>query len=162
TELDSGQWRFGVDGQTADHDATITNPNAAAFRIDNFRGVERDVVGVYAQWNGAHGHFDYEAGLRVNRMRADSGSVSASIPAANPSRQRTGMNAAALAASFNGADLGRSHTNVDAVLKVGRVLGDMRSVYVEVARKTRAPSYQELYLWLPLESTGGLADGRSY
>jgi len=33
---------------------------------------------------------------------------------------------------------------------------------VEVGSKTRAPSYQELYLWLPLEATGGLADGRTY
>ncbi|MBN1240325.1 MAG: TonB-dependent receptor [Gammaproteobacteria bacterium] len=162
TRLGGGEWRYGVDGQTADHTATITNPNAAAFRIDNFNRVERDVFGAYGQWNRSQGRFDYEAGIRVNRMRASSGVVSASIPAMNPMMQMMGMNAALLAARFNESDLCRSLTNVDAVLKVGRVLGDMRSVYVEVARKTRAPSYQELYLWLPLESTGGLADGRSY
>jgi iron complex outermembrane receptor protein len=33
---------------------------------------------------------------------------------------------------------------------------------VELGSKTRAPSYQELYLWLPLEATGGLADRRTY
>ena len=33
---------------------------------------------------------------------------------------------------------------------------------VDVGSKSRAPSYQEMYLWLPLPATGGLADGRSY
>jgi iron complex outermembrane recepter protein len=162
TRVDAGEWQFGIDGQTARYTATITNPNAPAFRIDNFAGVERDIVGVYAQWNRAQGRLDYEAGLRMNRVSADSGAVAAVIPAMNPMMQMMGMNAALLADAFNGAERRRSDTNVDAVLKIGRVLGEMRSVYVELGRKTRAPSYQEFYLWLPLESTGGLADGRSY
>jgi iron complex outermembrane receptor protein len=33
---------------------------------------------------------------------------------------------------------------------------------LDIGSKTRAPSYQELYLWLPLQATGGLADGRNY
>ena len=28
--------------------------------------------------------------------------------------------------------------------------------------KTRAPSYQQLYLWVPLQATNGLADGHNY
>ena len=35
-------------------------------------------------------------------------------------------------------------------------------MHLEIGSKTRAPSYQELYLWLPLQATGGLADGRTY
>jgi len=31
-----------------------------------------------------------------------------------------------------------------------------------LARKTRSPSYQERYLWLPLAAAGGLADGNNY
>ncbi len=31
-----------------------------------------------------------------------------------------------------------------------------------LGRKTRAPSYQELYLWLPLEATAGMADRKRY
>ena len=34
--------------------------------------------------------------------------------------------------------------------------------YLGAGRKTRAPSYQERYLWLPLQATAGLADGRTY
>ncbi len=33
---------------------------------------------------------------------------------------------------------------------------------VGFARKTRSPSYQERYIWIPLSATGGLADGRNY
>src|SRR5690606_26471979 len=162
TQLESGQWRLGLDGQAADHAAVITNPNAPAFRIDNFNDVQRDVLGLYGQWNGSHERLDFEAGLRINRVTARSGRVAAAIPALNPMLAAMGANAALLAERFNASDSSRSDTNVDAVLKIGRVLGEMRSVYVELARKTRSPSYQELYLWLPLESTGGLADGRSY
>jgi iron complex outermembrane receptor protein len=160
--LENGEWRLGLDGETAEHTATITNPNAGAFRIENFSAAERDIVGAYAQWNGQHEALDFEAGLRVNHVTMDSGTVSASFPAMNPMMQMMAANASQLADAFNGSDLDRSHTNVDAVFKIGRVLGGMRSVYLELGRKTRAPSYQELYLWLPLQSTGGLADGRSY
>lgn len=162
TESESGQWRIGLDGKTAEHTATITNPNAAAFRIENFDRAERDLVGAYVQWNGSRGPYDIEAGLRVNHIEVGAKPVAASIPAMNPMMQMMAANAALLADAFNDADLDRSHTNVDAVVKIGRLVGDGHSVYVELGRKTRAPSYQELYLWLPLESTGGLADGRSY
>ncbi|MCJ8295055.1 MAG: TonB-dependent receptor, partial [Colwellia sp.] len=36
------------------------------------------------------------------------------------------------------------------------------SLYIGVGVKSRAPSYQERYLWTPMESTGGLADGHTY
>jgi iron complex outermembrane receptor protein len=162
TVLENGEWRFGLDGVSAEHTAIITNPNAAVFEIENFNAAERDIFGAYAQWNGQHEQLDFEAGIRVNRVRTDSAEVAASFPAMNPMMQMMAANAAVLAGEFNTADLSRSHTNVDAVIKIGRVLGEMRSVYLELGRKTRAPAYQELYLWLPLPSTGGLADGRSY
>ncbi|NOR81792.1 MAG: TonB-dependent receptor, partial [Methyloprofundus sp.] len=36
------------------------------------------------------------------------------------------------------------------------------AVELGFGRKTRSPSYQERYLWMPLNATGGLADGRNY
>lgn len=162
TPLDNAEWRFGIDGESATHTATITNPSVAPFRIDNFNAAERNVAGVYAQWNRAHEQLDFEAGVRVNRVATDSGPVSASIPPMTPTMQAMATNTARLADAFNASDLDRTHTNVDAVIKIGRIFGDMRNVHIELGRKTRAPSYQELYLWLPLQSTGGLADGRSY
>ena len=159
---DVAEWRIGIDGKTAEHTAVITNPSSNAFRIVNFNAAERDVLGIYGQWNRALGRFDVELGARVNRAALRSGPVAAEIPVMNPMSQMMAANAARLAADFNARDTDSMHTNVDAVVKIGQVLGEMRSVYIELGRKTRAPSYQELFLWLPLESTGGLADGRSY
>jgi iron complex outermembrane receptor protein len=160
--VDDGEWRFGVDGATASHDARITNPNVAPFGIDNFHDAERDLLGVFGQWNKLVGRIDLEAGVRFNRVELSSGRIGAAIPPMNPMLQMMGMNAGMLAAAFNAGERGRDHSNVDAVFKIGRVLNARRNVYVEIARKTRAPSYQEAFLWLPLEATGGLADGRSY
>jgi iron complex outermembrane receptor protein len=157
-----GEWRFGIDGAAATHNARITNPNAAAFSIDNFSNAERDLVGLYGQWNKLVGRLDFEAGLRFNRIDLSAGLIGASIPAMNPMTQMMGMNAEMLATAFNAGERGRTHSNVDAVFKTGRVLSAARTVFFEIARKTRAPSYQEAFLWLPLQSTGGLADGRSY
>jgi len=33
---------------------------------------------------------------------------------------------------------------------------------VGIGLENRAPSYQEHYLWTPMEATGGLADGHTY
>ena len=118
--LESGEWRLGLDGVTANHSATIFNPNVPPFRIDNFNSAERDVVGLYGQWNRALGHIDLEAGVRVNHVTSDSGPVAAEIPAMNPMMQMMADNAALLAAAFNGSDLSQSHTNVDAVFKIGK------------------------------------------
>lgn len=160
--LGNGEWRIGTDGRTAEHSAVISNPNVPAFRIVNFNKATRDIFGVYGQWNRTLARLDLEAGARVNRARTGSGDASATMPAMNPMAQMMAENAALLAERFNANDGTRTWTNVDAVVKIGYPFGEMRSIYVELGRKTRVPSYQELFLWLPLESTGGLADGRSY
>jgi iron complex outermembrane receptor protein len=41
-------------------------------------------------------------------------------------------------------------------------VSDSLSLYGGLAQKQRSASYQERYLWLPLEATGGLADGQVY
>ena len=160
--VDDGEWRFGIDGAEATHDALIGNPNMPPFAIANFNEARRELLGVFGQWNRLVGRFDIETGVRFNQVDLSAGTVSASIPPMNAMMQMMGMNAGMLATAFNNSERGREHSNVDAVFKIGRVLDSQRKVYFEVARKTRAPSYQEAFLWLPLEATGGLADGRSY
>jgi iron complex outermembrane receptor protein len=162
TEIAKGDLRLGIDGETSNHTATVTNPNDGAFVIDNFNNARRDIVGLYGQWNQQAGPVDIEAGVRSNRVSMNSGEVSASIPAMNPMMQMMGMNATVLADTFNNGDRDQTRNNIDAVFKIGRVLNESRSIYLELGRKTRPPSYQEAYLWLPMQSTGGLADGRSY
>ncbi len=147
----------GLDAISADHEATIANPNNALFRINNFNDVQRDVSSIFAEWNRTGTRTDIETGLRVKRVATSAGAVDA-----------TGMmgmmasSVSALADAFNSADRDRVFVSTDVVLKILHHVDTDTAWRFEVASKTRAPSYQELYLWLPLQATGGLADGRSY
>ncbi len=147
----------GVDGTSSDHDAVVTNPENEMFRIENFASVERDLVGVFGEWRfpGAGGEF--EAGLRYNDVDTDAGEVGAT-----GMMGMMGQRVDALAADFNSSRRRLSWSTLDGVLKFRRVVSDAIAWNVEIGSKSRAPSYQELYLWLPMQSTGGLADGRSY
>jgi len=148
---------FGIDGRFATHNAVITNPNNAAFRIDNFADVERDLVGAYAEWQATAGAGEWELGVRYNTVSAGAGDVSAN--------GLMGMMAPAvgeLADRFNAAERSLDFGNVDVVAGYRRNLTADLAAVLEIGSRTRVPSYQELYLWLPLQATGGLADGRIY
>jgi len=149
--------RVGFDGTTADHDATITNPNNAMFRVDNFVDVSRDITSAYVEWQRDSDQGDFELGLRAKRVEADAGEVSAAGMMGG-----MGINVALLADAFNATDRNRSWNSVDAVFKYLLHADSGTEWVIELGSKTRAPSYQEMYLWLPLQATGGLADGRSY
>lgn len=161
-----GLWRYGADAHLATHDAVIGNPNTDAFRIDNFNDVERDILGVYTEFHTTLGdRVDLLAGLRVNHVAMRAGEVSADL---NPMNMAAGMPvmmnamAAKLAARFNTSDRSRRDHNLDWFLRASLDTRSDITWYLGAARKTRSPSYQERYLWLPMESTGGLADGRTY
>jgi len=156
-DLAESQLRIGVDGIFAEHDSVITNPNNAAFQVNNFNDVQRDVIGVFAEWTRDFGESDVELGLRYKQVEASAGEVGATgMP--NP----MGMNVGMLADAFNAAERDLDWGTVDVVLKYRADLSDRTEWILELGSKTRAPAYQELYLWLPLQATGGLADGRTY
>ena len=147
----------GTDGNETDHNSTITNPNNAMFEIDNFEDVERDSYGVFTEWEGNVSNWQVETGIRYTRVSMDSGNVSAS-----GMMGMMGMNAGILASAFNSDDISETYHLVDVVFNASRELTETITFNLGLARKNRAPSYQERYLWLPLPATGGLADGRSY
>ena len=147
----------GIDSTESRHDAIITNPNMAMFAVNNFAEAERDIYGLFAQWNGNAGLWNLEAGARYNHVSTDSDAVSAS--GMMPMMQ---MLANTLANDLNTSTSDKTFHNIDLVLKAERALNDTLVARIGLGRKTRAPSYQERYLWLPLEATGGLADGRTY
>lgn len=164
--VDNGLWRAGIDGNFAGHDARILNPNATGFYIDNFKGAERDILGAYLErkltLNAITG---LEFGARYNRVNTDSAQVAANL---NPMELTAGMPflmnnmVQMLASRFNGQDLAQTDDNVDWFARLSVESGYDLTWYVGAARKSRAPSYQERYLWLPLSTTGGLADGKVY
>lgn len=147
----------GIDGRNASHDALITNPNNAAFFISAFNDVSRDLLSGFAALRNNTEASDWELGVRYTNVSTNAGEVGV-----GGMMGMMGMNAGELAAAFNAADRDLSFDNVDAVLKYARRVSGEVTVSVDVGTRTRAPSYQELYLWLPLPATGGLADGRNY
>jgi len=164
--VDNGVWRAGVDGNFADHGAVILNPNAPTFFIDNFRGIERDILGVYLERElSLSDRTGLEIGARYNRVNTDSGQVTVNM---NPMNAAAGMPflmnhvAQMLAARFNAQDLLQTDGDVDWFARLSIEAGYDTTWYVGAARKMRAPSYQERYLWMPLTSTGGLEDGKNY
>jgi iron complex outermembrane receptor protein len=151
------EFTVGIDGITADHDATITNPNNAMFSISNFVDVRRDVSSLFAEWRRDNEVTQLELGLRAKRVTANAGDVGAT-----GLMGEMGANVALLADAFNSGARQQAFEDVDAVAKfIYRASTNMEWQF-ELGSKTRAPSYQELYLWLPLQATGGLADGRNY
>ena len=154
---DFADLNFGLDGKYAEHDATITNPNAAAFEIIHFNNIQRDVSGIYLELSKDTAGGNWELGIRHNRVATDADPVGAT-----GMMGMMGTNAAILANAFNSAERDLEFDNTDVVAKYGKPLSENSKLVLEVGSKSRAPSYQELYLWLPLQSTGGLADGRNY
>ena len=153
-DLQTSTLRLGLESTVADHDATITNPNNAAFRIANFSGVERDLTSLYGEWLVERHSSALELGVSVKRVET----VAAEVGATGIMNPAVGM----LATTFNSANRDLSFDDIDAVIKYRRRAGNDVEWRIEVARKSRAPSYQELYLWLPMQATGWLADGRTY
>lgn len=155
--LASGFLRIGVDGHWAEHDTDIVNPNAAAFFVQNYNDVRRQRQSLFGEWRATLApQWSYESGLRYTRVQAQSGLVDASPAQAGPGGPRV------LRDRFNSSDRDVVDHNVDAVVKLIHQASDDLQVELGLASKTRAPSYQERFLWLPLESTGGLADRHNY
>jgi iron complex outermembrane receptor protein len=142
-------WRLGTDGQSAVHNADISNPNDAAFFVVNFNDSERNVLGVFAEADTRlSDNWQLQAGVRYNRVDMDSDEVDASMAMMSPAIRT-------LRDDFNNADRSTTDNNVDWVLRANWSPA-------AIARKTRSAAYQEKYLWLPLQSSGGLADGNNY
>jgi len=165
-DVDNGYWRYGIDGHFADHDSRVTNPNAGPFFISNFNGADKSILGVYLEREMTlSDSIGLEAGARYNRVNMDSDLVSANL---NPTNVATGMPAmlnnmaAMLAKQFNSQNLEQKDNNIDWFSRLSIKTNSNLTWYVGAARKSRSPSYQERYLWIPLESTGGLADGKTY
>tara|TARA_R110002110_G_scaffold362241_1_gene572018 strand:+ start:84654 stop:86723 length:2070 start_codon:yes stop_codon:yes gene_type:complete len=150
-----GQWHLGVDGFRSAHDANIDNPKNPTFFVQHFNNASRDVTGVFLERETALGDYlTTELGIRFNRVEMNSDTVDGSPAMMPPGAQ--------LRDAFNAGPRKQTDNNVDATAKIWLGKTEARRWFIGFARKSRSPSYQERYLWLPLESTAGLADGRTY
>lgn len=157
TPLANGELRLGLDSSNSEHNALITDPTNAMFSVENFNNSQRRILGGFVEWQLQSGQWLLETGVRHNRVSSDS-----DVVAFTGMMGMMGSNASQLADAFNDADRSRSDNNLDLVAKLAYQLDRHTTLSMGLAQKNRAPSYQERYLWLPLQATGGLADGRNY
>ncbi|TMO81337.1 TonB-dependent receptor [Pseudoalteromonas spongiae] len=149
------QWQFGLEGYVSEHGSRITNPNNAMFFVENFNQVEDNRHSIFTEWQSEANDFSQRVGARVKYNQADAGTVSSSMAMMNPHIQM-------LQQQFNNADRSVNDTTVD-ISYSGRAQHSERySTEISFGFKQRAPSYQQRYLWLPMQATGGLADGKTY
>lgn len=150
----SGELGIGLDGEDIDRNVTITNPTNLAFFIRSLPDITQRRLGAFAEWSGAIGPFESELGLRVDRHNAEAGlAVTGPAVPAGPAN---------LANAFNASDRSHEDTTWDAVVRVWTPADDGFSWRFTLARKTRAPGHVERFLWLPNNTSGGLADGNIY
>lgn len=153
---DDGAWKFGWDGFSEEHDSRITNPNSPMFFVTNFNAAKRDILGAFLERQQTFTEkWRAEFGLRYNRVFMDADQVNGTPAMMMPPAQQ-------LRDNFNAADRSQTDNNLDLVAKVWFAADDNTSWYAGIAQKNRSPSYVERYLWLPLQATGGLADGFTY
>ncbi len=157
---DSG-FLLGADGKWEQHDADISNPANEMFYITNFNHVDRDRFGLFAEFTRAVAGWDIEAGLRYNRVSMDAGEVGGNLALMGDNRSQQDR-LDALAMAFNESDRSKKDNQWSGIFKGSRQLSANTRLNLGLGRKVRSPSYQERYLWLPMEATAGLADGYTY
>ena len=148
-------WLVGADGIYADHNATITNPNNTMFEVKNFNDVEEAKHSLFVQYHNKATEHGVNFGARVKHISADAGDVSHHMAMMNPA-------VGDLVNDFNNSDRSQSSIDIDLTFEYKNQLTPHTLLSFAAARKERAPSYQERYLWIPMEATGGLADGNTY
>ena len=154
-EFIADNFSVGFDGYQAEHNSTITNPENSMFKILNFNQVMDEKNSLYIQWQPHIDNSAYTLGFRAKQNTADSDDVMSSMAMMN-------SHVKALQDKFNEADKNVSETTFDIVLNSLNTIDDKQAYTYSIAIKQRAASYQERYLWMPMQATGGLADGKTY
>ncbi|MCF6288182.1 MAG: TonB-dependent receptor [Proteobacteria bacterium] len=157
--IDLGQLSFGVEGDSTNHQANVTNPDNAMFHIGNF-DTQKDRRSLFAELlTDLSDSLKLSSGVRYTQVEMDAADVSSTMAMMDtPMGQMHRM----LRDNFNASDRNVTDNNIDLSFNLTQKLNDTFSLEYGLGYKTRSPSYQERYLWLPLEATAGMADGFKY
>ncbi len=164
--LFDGVLTVGVNGDQSNHDANITMTDTstmnggmgmgAVMNVNFFNGVERDRYSIFTEWTGDIAEdTELELGARYVHTWLNAGQVSGGM-------NMSGATTATDRVAFNAADRSRNFNEVDLTAILRYSVSSALDVEVGLARKNRAPTYQELYLWTKNNATGGFADGNTY
>jgi len=155
-ELRSGTLVVGFDGDLAVNNSVISDPTNGNFFLNNFVNSTKERYSNFVEWDGEIAtDLMLEIGARYTYIhmstdRVDTSMANVMMPVRN------------LQERFNNSDRSKNDHLFDVSTVLRYAASNNLNLEFGVARKTRAPSYQERFLWIPLESTGGLADGRVY
>lgn len=149
-----GRLSLGVDAQESEHDVVITNPNSAAFSVTPFPDITMNRIGGFGQWDGATGRINMQLGLRLDKHSYSAGEATLGVTLP--------MGPRGLAAAFNSAERSGDDTTLDAVLRLWTPPKAGISWRATLAHKQQMPGYIQRYGWLPINASGGLADGNIY
>ncbi|MDD5036107.1 MAG: TonB-dependent receptor [Methylococcaceae bacterium] len=154
----SGTLKVGFNGDQSRHNMTVNNAMPTMgmnWVVNSFHDVERDRYSLFADWDGKlDERWKLNLGLRYTYVRSQAGRVF--------DTRTYDDNVAELQDRFNNGSRFNDAHNVDAVAVLRHALNDELTLEFGLARKNRAPSYLELFLWQPDHATGGLADGKLY
>ncbi|MCF6320060.1 MAG: TonB-dependent receptor, partial [Proteobacteria bacterium] len=159
TPVSIGQLSFGLEGDVTSNRANITSPGNPMFYIGNF-DTNKDRRSLFAELlTDLNDNLKLSSGIRYTQVEMDAADVSSSVAMMNnPMGQMHRM----FRDNFNASDRNVTDNNIDLSFNLTQDINDTLSFEYGLGYKTRSPSYQERYLWLPLEATAGLADGFKY
>lgn len=155
TELKFGELTYGIDLLKSTHSAVITSPDNMMFKVVNFNDVEDDVVSAFSELKSELDSGQLTLGARIKQHSSDAGDVSHHMAMMSPA---IGM----LQDNFAEANNKQSDTLFDIALSYTQAINETINLLYAAGIKQKAPSYQERYLWIPMQATGGLADGHTY
>jgi len=153
-DLSDGTLSLGLDAQESNHDVVITNPNNPDFSVTPFPDVTMSRIGAFGQWDGELLGLNMQLGARVDKHDYSAGE--AQLGAALP------MGPRGLAAAFDAADRSGDDTTLDGVIRLWTPMSHGLSWRATFAHKQQLPGYIQRYGWLPINASGGLADGNIY
>ena len=147
----TGELSMGLEAHNNELDAFQRNIVSGA-RQNIMRNATRNRSGLYLEWkqNSRQG-WASEYGLRTDYIKSDSDDIQDSFPPSSADQ-----------AAFNIGKHENSETHIDATA-IWRYSGQSNTDYhIGVSKSTRSPGLLERFLWTPLSSSAGQADGRTY
>ncbi|WP_293747648.1 TonB-dependent receptor [uncultured Paraglaciecola sp.] len=153
--FDYGAMTAGMSWHNNSHNSVITNPLMGSLQVNNFSQVERTKKSAYLEWLTELEDIALTFGSRLTKVNMQASNIAHSMAMMNP-------NVATLVERFNQSERDLDFSLMDISLHAQSSLEGAWQWQAAIAQKQRAPSYTELYVWLPLGISAGLADGNNY
>ena len=154
-----GELAFGFESDSTGHQADISSPDNVMFAITNF-DTQKDRSSIFIELEtDLNDSVNLSSGIRFTQVDMNAADVFSSVSMMDT---QMGQMHRMLQNNFNAADRDITDNNLDVSFNLTQNLNENLSFEYGLGYKTRSPSYQERYLWLPLEATAGMADGFQY